>query len=498
MKPNFNHTPLLKRTVIAVCAAHAISPITVHGSAISLTFNDVDSIGDLRNAFNEIAEHSRGQHTINITGNILDISLDDPNQNGNAVRAVDSVVTVNGGGYTLSRSSASGTDPFRFFLVRGSGQLNLNNLTLENGFLNGYRGGAVFVDSNASLTTNNVSFSNNKIYNGTGGAIYSKGLVTISGGNITNNEANAASATLGKGAGLFSNNGTLILRNTRVSENSANGDGGGIHVDGGTLTMTNTEVTQNSNNSNYGGGIYVDNADVSIDKSSITNNLAAYGAEVGDGGGLFVKNSSGGTISASTISSNTAGSSGGGIGLRNSELTIVNTTLSKNSASRKGGGIFTYDTFGIDVISSTISGNSAPSGGGVYATSPITLSNSIIANSTGADCSNLVTADTDSIIEDGSCGTAALAVDPKLGPLSNNGGPTLTHALLAGSPAINMGLNSVCNAAPTLSLDQRGYLRTGVCDIGAYEFAASLPPPPPPFRPATIVPSITLLLNDDD
>ena len=106
------------------------------------------------------------------------------------------------------------------------------------------------------------------------------------------------------------------------------------------------------------------------------------------------------------------------------------------------------------------------------------LSNSIVANSIyGGDCGSLtstVTANANNIIEDGSCATSALSVDPKLGPLVLTG-DLPRHDLLSGSPAINAGDNTVCMAAPINNLDQRGLSRPiGVaCDLGSIEFQPS-------------------------
>ena len=148
--------------------------------------------------------------------------------------------------------------------------------------------------------------------------------------------------------------------------------------------------------------------------------------------------------------------------------------MSGNTAGY-GGGILVDGYSGMTMSNTTVSDNSAEygGGGGIYAfNSSISLSNSIVANSTaGGDCLVVSTAGvssisvgTDNIITDGSCATDALSVDPLLGPLADNGGPTFTHQLLAGSPAINAG-----SASATL-LDQRGFRVVGQRDIGAFEF----------------------------
>ncbi|MBX2839728.1 MAG: hypothetical protein KTR35_22920, partial [Gammaproteobacteria bacterium] len=143
---------------------------------------------------------------------------------------------------------------------------------------------------------------------------------------------------------------------------------------------------------------------------------------------------------------------GGGVYARlGAEIRLYNTTIANNFAGGLGGGILNFDA-------------------------SITLRNSIIAGSmSGSDCVsafNSIASDEKNIIQDGSCGTSALAVDPKLDLLNNNGGRTRTHALLKNSPAIDAGNGGGCAAAPVNNLDQRGERRPfgDVCDIGAIEF----------------------------
>ena len=103
----------------------------------------------------------------------------------------------------------------------------------------------------------------------------------------------------------------------------------------------------------------------------------------------------------------------------------------------------------------------------------MTVRNSIIAGNTGSQCSG-ITSLGHNVFSDDSCGHSGPgdmpSTDPMLGPLANNGGPTPTHALLAGSPAIDAGDSTGC---PTS--DQRGYSRSGVCDMGAFEFNGTSP-----------------------
>ena len=155
----------------------------------------------------------------------------------------------------------------------------------------------------------------------------------------------------------------------------------------------------------------------------------------------------------------------GGI-INYSVATINNSTISDNSGD-KGGGIVNVNI--VIINSSTLLDNSAnSSGGGIFNVGTATFNNSIIANSSsGGDCANVAPTFNNSLVEDGSCsisGMGNLTGDPMLGPLADNGGTTLTHALLAGSPAIGNG-----NPVTCLPTDQRGFLRDAACDIGAYE-----------------------------
>ncbi len=226
--------------------------------------------------------------------------------------------------------------------------------------------------------------------------------------------------------------------------------------------------------------------------STLSGNSAAnIGAGyAGYGGGIF--NYFGTLIlSNSTLSGNTASgycsngvpcSFGGGISNLFATLSLTNSTLSGNSATY-GGGVYNGDGQAT-VTNSTLSGNSATSGGGVYSNGSLAVKNAILANTaSGGNCSGNPSSYGHNVSDDATCAFAAsgdvnniaAGLDPS--GLQNNGGPTRTIALLAGSPAINAGDDAVCAAAPVSNLDQRGFVRpAGMhCDIGAYEYNA-IPP----------------------
>ena len=223
----------------------------------------------------------------------------------------------------------------------------------------------------------------------------------------------------------------LTLIKTVVSNNRSR-SGGGARNDG-TLTLNNTTFTSNEGTA-FNGGIL--GGDLVITNSTISNN---------SGSGISIERDETGTISNSTLSGNSA-LYGGAIFIRGGTLQITNSTVTSNSASASGAGIY--------------------SDGG-----NITLTNTILANSgSGVNCAGNIISQGHNLVSDGSCGFGVSGdisnTDPLLAPLQDNGGPTFTHALLDGSPAIDAGDNAACPAT-----DQRGTTRPqgAACDIGAFE-----------------------------
>ena len=313
----------------------------------------------------------------------------------------------------------------------------------------------------------------------------------------------------------------LTISNGSVSADilcGCDGDGGGIRSSG-VLTLTDCTISGNQAVGTEflggtGGGVLNESGTMTITRCTISNNSAQYGTgssgdfAAGSGGGIA--NYSGGslTITNSTISGNSCviddffdlnfgGGSGGGIA-NGGSMTVRNCTISGNSVSGNGlntmvgGGIANAFHANLQIASSTIAYNSASGGdvpfggafgGGIYGSGVTTTDSSIIAlNSapTGPDFRgglqstgyNIIGNNADAVITSqptDQIGTPAAPIDPLLGPLANNGGLTLTHALQAGSPAIDHG----DPAAPPQ--DQRGYGRAGIPDVGAFEFAGMAP-----------------------
>ena len=177
-------------------------------------------------------------------------------------------------------------------------------------------------------------------------------------------------------------------------------------------------------------------------------------------------------------------------------MTVTNSTISGNTAITNGGGIFNQFGGTSTLTNSTVSGNTGDSrGGGIYNSSAdISLINTIVAENTGSsrpDCSgnqtslghNLIGDDTGCVFTAATgdlVGDADNPIDPLLGPLQDNGGPTFTRGLLEGSPAIDTGDDSVLGPPHNLTIDQRGpgfpRLRGSHVDIGAFEFKSRTSP----------------------
>ena len=187
------------------------------------------------------------------------------------------------------------------------------------------------------------------------------------------------------------------------------------------------------------------------------------------GGGIHHNTKGTLTLTGSTVSNNSANLGGGGIRIHGATASLTNSTISNNAAfGGEGGGILNSGAVvALTILNSTVSANTAAFGGGGGGSNG-TLQNSIVAANVPADCSGTMVSLDHNLDSDSSCNLGGAndlpGVDPLLGPLANNGGPTETHALLTGSPAIDAGDDS---AAP--ATDQRGLPRVGTSDIGAFE-----------------------------
>jgi CSLREA domain-containing protein len=254
---------------------------------------------------------------------------------------------------------------------------------------------------------------------------------------------------------------------------------GGVVVSISGVTITGGDNTASDDRG--GGGIY-NNGTLTVTSSTISGNT-----ETGDNDGGGIYNNFALTVTNSTISGNVETDAAGGGIYNDGALTVTNSTISGNTASSGGnGGGGILNDGALTVTNSTISGNSAGSGGGIshLGSAVATLYNTIVASNTGGNCAGTISSNGGNNIDDGTtCGWGSAngsmsSTNPQLGALAlNSPGTTLTHALLAGSPAIDGVTYNAPNNAPLT--DQRGVARPqGVrYDIGSYEYTQQPPPP---------------------
>ncbi|MDX6444696.1 MAG: hypothetical protein QOH71_1770 [Blastocatellia bacterium] len=290
--------------------------------------------------------------------------------------------------------------------------------------------GELFIDKNLTIkgpSTGGLSISgnnNSRVFN-----INSGRTVGLSKLTITNGKADI-------GGGLYNLGNLTIANSTFIGNNAASGagEGGAIDAEGGTLTIVNTTISGNKAETDGGGLLNCGSSTATLINVTLTNNFAD--------------------------SDNNGSGAGGGIGqVSGNALTLHNTIVAGNF--NEDGATDTADDLFV---------NTAP---------PSALN--------GASSNNLIGVNTGFTgITNGAqgnqIGTAGAPIDPLLGALANNGGPTQTHLLKLGSPAINTGknanlppdtldLNEDTNTSEVLPVDQRGFPRivNSIVDIGAVE-----------------------------
>jgi CSLREA domain-containing protein len=362
---------------------------------------------------------------------------DDTAAQGDLDVASDLSITGAGTGKTII--DGGGKD--RVFDVLGSASATISRLTVQHGLTPGLEpGGGIRLRNTAALTVSHVVVRENMSARGGGIANFSTGLLKIVSSTLSGNTANADA-----GGGVFNaENTSLDVSASRIIGNEALAPGQDV-----------------------GGG--VENlGDATITTSTIANNETPAGG----GGGLATVLGTL-TMRRTTVSGNRSLYYGAGLTILSGPVTIVNSTISGNvQLAGYGAGVY-VDGGPVTFTSLTIAFNHLlgdQPGGGIRG--DVTMKDTIVAKNTAAshpDCDGTVTSLGHNLVgKPGGCaGLVASDIrnkDARLGPLRRNGGPTATHALLVGSPAIDHGKG--CPA-----IDQRGVKRPQGprCDIGAYE-----------------------------
>jgi hypothetical protein len=474
---NVGHSSRSQRSLKRAAAASLA--LLLVASALLLAWTRVQAGGVVTGCSNDVDLSSKlaggGAVTFSCGPNPVTIIL-------SSAKTISADTTIDGGGLI----TLSGGNSHRLFLVNAGATLTLNNITLTNGYAGGGPG---------PYPTQGGAILNN------GGALH-----------LNNTTVRNSQSTFAAGA-IEDVNGTTTLTDSLIENNQSNYGGGIDSI--GNLTLINTIVRGNHATGHWGGGLDVGGM-VTISNSQINNNIAVPGVGVSDavpdGGGIY--NSGTMTLTDVTLSGNNAVSEGGGI-YNSGTVTLTDVTLNGNSTGNgNGGGI--YNTGTVTLTNVTLSANSASNGGGIFNTGAASLVNVTLASSsangatnvsgivsdsssTQLNLKNVVVADSamgvncyfgkapDSSLfnlsSDGTCNFGAgrdSILDMKLGPLADNGGPTLTHMPQPGSPAIDNGTGAGCPAT-----DQRGAPRPvgAACDVGAVEYGSTPPTPIPSPSP---------------
>ncbi len=368
--------------------------------------------------------------------------------------------------------TVAGAGASRIFSVTGS--LSASNLTLQNG-VSDSNGGAILNAGGLELRSCTLSGNVAGLF---GGAIASTGPAFLKDCTVSSNGAFG-------GAGIYTEAGSwsLAIEDSVLADNVATFAGGAL-MSSKPATVTRTRIAGNSAGQ-MGGGIFA-NSGLTLWNSQVTGNSTS-----GQGGGIAFVAAPYMDLHGSTFSGNQAVS--GGAVYSDAMVTATNCTLAENTAD-EGSAYFQASNGSANLTSCTISANTSASGAAIFKEAgAFLLENTIVANNGGANCAGTEPpfgANARNLSSDTTCvalgGSDLANTDPLLNSLADNGGPTFTMALLAGSPALDAGGDL------GVPHDQRGLPRlqdgdgdlTPRNDIGAYEQQAG-------EAPATRIPTRT-------
>jgi len=347
------------------------------------------------------------------------------------------------------------------YIIRADTTVSVTGTTFEENNAD-EEGGGIFNEGTLGC---GESFFNGNTAKTNGGGIANSGELEVVGCSFDKNNAFL-------NGGAIHNTNQSEIRVSDFTQNSAE-EGGAFYNDGKTIitqcTLTGNEATT------LGGGIH-NTGEVTVTDCTFEKNNAAA-----DGGGLNTYDQA--VVNGCTFVSNNA-LRGGGLASIGGMTTLTNDTFSDNTAKDSGGAIFNMGALVGDTSSGgemqanhiTVTLNNAPSGGGIATSGGyMKTKNTIIAlNPSGGDCRTDAAEFSgagENLDSDDSCPDFTLKEDPKLDVLANYGGPTLTHALTADSPAIDAAADCLSLSGAAVTTDQRGLPRPGgaACDLGAYE-----------------------------
>jgi hypothetical protein len=388
-------------------------------------------------------------------------ALRDANDHDTITFAVTGTITLTSGGLPVNKSltisgpgndelSIDGNQALLVFGIFPGKTATISGLRIRNGQAGIWNEHGTLIVSNCAVSGNSQ------------GGLFNEGVLTVgncvvsgnSGGGILNGYGVLTVIycdVSGNSYGIYNDHGEASVSNCIVSSNHDgglfnNGVSGGPndHIFGNApLTVADSIINDNS-----GSGVDNNSGVVTIVNSTISGNSVGKTEGPSDvGGGVYTYQDGGKipgnlTVINSTISGNFAFSAGGGIACGFSGLTVINSTISGNSAGAYGGGI-ANGSLGLMIVNSTVSGNSAATCGGVCG-GTVEIGNTILNANAAGNIDGTVTSQGYNVCSDDGGGLLTgpgdqINTDPLLGPLQDNGGPTLTHLPLHGSPAIDAG-----------------------------------------------------------
>lgn len=429
----------------------------------------------------------------------------DPALNGQTITLSSSLVITGGArifGPGASQLAVSGNNVTRVFVIAPGGNAFISGLTIRNSTTGSNRFIAGGNLNQGTLTLEDCVLSANTSRGGAGaggGGLLNQGNLTVRRCIFNKNRAVGSGGAIWNSAHgrTVSISDSSFVENATTRGGSPSEGGGAIYTDS-TVTVSRCLFQGNTADpydwgSPGGGALLHDNRGYFSSEVSVTDSTFISNACPLSSGGAIINSGSRGrmTIRGSTFSGNRARGGGAIVSGWSSIISIVNSTLSSNTANY-GGAV--YGEGVLELRCCTITGNISKfaEGGGIraYAAQKLKLGNCLIVGNTGGTHPDVAMLDIDgnsqpltslghNIIGVGDqslgwtaadlVGSAADPVDPLLGPLADNGGPTWTHALLPGSPAMNSGDNALADSPD----DQRGAgfprLYGKAVDVGAYE-----------------------------
>ena len=357
-----------------------------------------------------------------------------------------------------------GIDPAEFPTGNNGMPLLVTGNTSEGPGGGIFNEGEIRVSADSSVSFNEVAAGGNSKF---GGGIFNAGSLDIVDSLVGYNVV--PTATGAKGGGIYSSKQiprgnvvdmapgpVAVTIATSTLESNRAGNGGAIHVDVNTSLMA-TESTFSQNIADTGplgdGGAIDNDGTAMVIRSTVMNNVAEQ-----NGGGIHTTGTL--LLESSTVSTNgsfngVSTNTGGGVYVASGTTDVINSTIAFNTSTGTAGGVRNIGTIHFD--NSIISNNSAGSGPNGYSTGTVTAVNSLVTNNTSNSGAFLPSGNGNLI-----------NVDPLLGPLGGHGGPTFTHALMPGSPAIDSSYTDLSGRPET---DQRGVSRLvgPAVDRGAFE-----------------------------